>query len=328
MPRARLHGTTLVWTCEGSAPDLVTALGLAEGIGDEAGRGDLAILLRPTLEPLTSAPASEGHRPVFFHGVVQAYLTPDGRYVLWDRASRFDVDPQRSRIEAHIAEPRWEIVPGSAKATLEIALALVLRAHGLFHLHAGAVAHPGGAGVLLAGASGAGKTTAVIALVEAGYAFLGDDALLVTAAPSGVAICAFPRPFHVAPATLQASPRLAAMAQPSFGRGDKRDVDPRRAFPDRQRPTLGPPALVLHPRVEPASPTALAPLPPAEGLGNLIASSGGLVIEGTARRAEHVALLGRIAAKARHVELRMGQDLLRDPARLAQAVGDLLARPS
>jgi hypothetical protein len=88
---------------------------------------------------------------------------------------------------------------------------------------------------------------------------------------------------------------------------------------------MGPPAVVLHPRVEPEEKTALSPLAPAEALGNLIASSAGIVIDGAARREEQMALLGKIAAGARHFELRMGRDLLVDPGRLAEAVDERFA---
>lgn len=321
MPRAHLHGVQLAWTCREGAADLVSELGLAEGLGAEEGRGEIAIALAGAPESARRDPALEGCAPVFFHGIVQAYRAEEG-FLLWDRASRILVAAGGSRIEALVAPADQEVVRGSARAALEIALSLALREKGLFHLHAAAVMRPAGEGVLVVGGSGAGKTTATIALLEAGYAFLGDDALLLAEGPE---LCAFPRPFHLGPATLAAFPRLGALAGGTSGHGDKRDLDPRRAFPERRRATMGPPALVLHPRVEQEEKTRLEQIAPAEALGNLLASSAGIVIDGAARREEQMALLGKIAAGARHYEIRMGRDLLADPGRLAKAVDEILA---
>lgn len=316
MQTAALHGVTLAWTTEDGAPDLVRELGLEAGIGRADERGRIEIVLRRGSASLAADPSAEGYRPSFFHGIVQAYREPTGAppaFLLWDRKSRILVPEGASRIEAFLAGE--ELVFGSARASLEIALSLALRACGLFHLHAAALVHPRhGEAVLVVGGAGAGKTTTTLTLASAGYDFLGDDALLLEDDPRGPRLCAFPRPFHVGPAALSAFPRLAPFAGPTKHQGDKRDVDPKRAFPGQARPTCLAPTLVLHPRIEPDRPTSLAPLAKAEALGNLIASSGGLVIDDVPGKTEHLALLARITNRARHYDLRMGRDLLADPS--------------
>ncbi|MDC3957515.1 hypothetical protein [Polyangium jinanense] len=325
MRTAALHGATLAWTTEDGAPDLVHELGLDEGIGRADGRGRIEIVLRRGGASLDADPAAEGYRPSFFHGIVQAYREPAGApraFLLWDRKSRILVPEGASRIEAFLSGE--EIVPGSARASLEIALSLALRAVGLFHLHAAALVHrTHGEAVLVVGGAGAGKTTTTITLASAGYGFLGDDALLLEDDPRGPRLCAVPRPFHVGPAALSAFPRLAPLAGPTKSHGDKRDLDPKRAFPGQDRPTCLAPTLVLHPQIEPDQPTQLAPLAKAEALGNLIASSGGLVIDDVPGKTEHLALLARITNGARHYDLRMGRDLLADPSILAYGIDGL-----
>jgi hypothetical protein len=324
MRSSALHGVTLAWTCAAGVPDLVAELGLDAGLGAPTGRGRVEITIRPGDGLTSNDPAAEGFLPSFFHGIVQAYRAAPGKpagFVLWDRNSRVLVPDGGSRVDVFVGPN--EIVPGSARASLEIALSLALREEGLHHLHAAALVRPEGASIVIVGGSGAGKTTATIALIEAGYAFLGDDALLVEESREGPRLCAFPRPFHVGPRTLAAFPRLAphARARASAVAADKRDLDPDLAFPGKRLPTCAAPRLVLHPRVEPDLPTELSPLPKSDALGNLLASSGGLVIDGPSDKKAHLALLGALVNGARHLDLRLGVDLLHDPSILARAVG-------
>jgi hypothetical protein len=72
-------------------------------------------------------------------------------------------------------------------------------------VHAGAVSSPDGAGVLLLGDSGAGKTTLVAALVQDGYGLLSDEAGVID--PADGRLHPWPRPLGFKPGT-QALPRF------------------------------------------------------------------------------------------------------------------------
>jgi hypothetical protein len=61
-----------------------------------------------------------------------------------------------------------------------------LQARGLFVAHAAAVCHEG-AGVVLAGRGGAGKSTTALVCLTSGLGFLGDDFVLLSAHPARVA---------------------------------------------------------------------------------------------------------------------------------------------
>ncbi len=67
-----------------------------------------------------------------------------------------------------------------------------LRRRGLYLLHSGAVA-AGGRGVLIAGNSGVGKTTAALHLASAGFNFLCDDGCFVRASGPGFEVLSFPQ---------------------------------------------------------------------------------------------------------------------------------------
>lgn len=319
MPSASLHGVDLAWSCEGLAIDplgeLFSMLDPVD-LAFEGERRELRFTLRPATAAAAAAdPRGEGWEPAFFHGIVQAYGGPGG-FILSDRASQVRIPREGSPIDCEIAPRERDPLPGSAAAMLQIALTIALRTRRLYHLHAAALVHPSGAAVLVVGSSGAGKTTTTLALLESGYDYLGDDTLFLRASPRGVDLVAFPREFHLGPATLDAFPRLAPLAGAPSGRGDKRPVDPRRAYPEKHRAFLeitGAPLLALFPSVTTAATTGLAPIPRADAFGHLLASSAALVIEGVAGRDENLALLSALLGPARCFELSLGRDVLSGP---------------
>src|SRR5690348_710723 len=104
MPRASLHGVTIAWSTQGSAPDLLARLDLeGAGLDGAIAEGHVEIALRPAPAEAAEDPAREGFVPSFFHGIVQAYREPAGAppaFLLWDRASRIHVPLDGQPIEA------------------------------------------------------------------------------------------------------------------------------------------------------------------------------------------------------------------------------------
>ncbi len=317
MPCVALYGTTLAWSWEGFRADPLAELLAFFALPTSKEPPTIRFTIRPARPGTEADPAAEGLVPSFFLGIVQAYEMAGG-FLLWDRASRVRVPLDGSPIEVDIVSPDREPIAGSTAVMLQLALMLALRREHLFHLHAAALVHPSGAGVLLVGGSGAGKTTTTLALLEVGYGYLVDDCLFLRRlqATGPIDVLAFPREFHLGPATLAAFPRLAALAGPLSARADKRPVDPREAFPGRSHaawtPTKGA-ALAVFPTITDAEETTLAPIPKAEAFGHLLASSSALVIAGISNREENLALLRDLLEVSACRELRLGRDALRDP---------------
>jgi hypothetical protein len=98
------------------------------------------------------------------------------------------IDPIMARVDVCLSSidhlPDWE-----RAAPLRSALSWILRQQDIHLLHSAAVAQAG-AGALLLGAGGAGKSTAALRCQQAGMDFLGDDICAVQASPT-------PRVFNV-----------------------------------------------------------------------------------------------------------------------------------
>jgi hypothetical protein len=311
--RRSIHGVQVGVTGELPAALLEDLLaGFPEGDPSAAPR--LTIDLRPA-----SGPPPAGGRAMFFHGVVQA-SEDQGAIVLSDGASFARVAPDGSRVDLRVS-------PASLadRHTLEhvlalIALVLALRQHGLFHLHSAALVGPDGRAVLVAGNSGSGKSTLAVALLEHGLGYLGDDSAFLAARPHGVAVLSFPRPFHLSDATARAFPRLVPLLGDRYATGEKRRLDPHRAFPGREGVEAAAPAAVLLPEVCAQARTELEPVPPAVALGALIESSALVAVDAMPAVDAHLALLGAAVSGARCLRVRLGADLLAAPAAIVPAI--------
>lgn len=91
------------------------------------------------------------------------------------------------------------------------AKAVMIRGYSL--LHASAVARDGNV-VALAGVPGAGKSTAALHCVEAGFRFVSNDRLLVRPVTHGVDAIGYPKQPRVNPGTVLHHPRLVARLKP------------------------------------------------------------------------------------------------------------------
>jgi len=312
--RLLLHALSL--EVEGDGPTLAAAAELLGALPVDAAPGEPALRLVLRRGPARSRPP--GPR-VLYHGIVDCHADGDA-LVLWDGHSTARIAAGGARIEVDVADGSLRDGYLFAHVLLFISLVLALRWRGIFHLHAGAMIAPDGSGILVSGHAGAGKSTLTLALLEAGCDPLGDDAVFLSSRPGDPAVLAFPRPFHVAPCTAEAFPRIAPLLDDFLPSGEKRRLDPRRAWPGQERATMGLPSTLLLPSITGAAATVVEPVGPAEALGELVESSTFVVVDGLPGGREHLAALARIADEARAWKVGMGRDVLSRPVEVAASI--------
>jgi len=182
-------------------------------------------------------------------------------------AGRLLLDPVLGRVTGCLAAPGCPAPDWAAGFVLLSAIEL-LRTRGRYAVH-GAGLEREGRGVLVVGASGAGKTTACLSLLRAGYRCLSDDHPLLCTDGDGFQLLPFPGRIAVTQRTVSWFPELRAV-EPEF-RSDTR----KRSFPldrvadyswgERCRP-----ALLIFPRIVDWPESSVARLSGARALEELL----------------------------------------------------------
>jgi hypothetical protein len=259
----------------------------------------------------------------FFHETVRAWVRPVD-VLLAEGASRIRVAADGSVVDAHL--PPDAIGTRNLAVMQHIAMMIAVRAHGLFHFHAGAIRDPELGGMAFVGPSGAGKTSLTLAFMMArhGVAYLGDDSVLLAEQAGQPALLSYPGAFHVAERSLP----LARGFQPtgethSLG---KHVLDPAGIFPGRALSMVPRVDVVLCPEVVAARETSAERLSAAEALGELLIGSALVMVAGIGQQIEHLALLRALAERVRAYRVQLGEDLLTEPRAAVDRIVETLRR--
>lgn len=192
-----------------------------------------------------------------------------------------------------------------------------LRRRGLHLVHASAIGRNGKV-MLIAGSSGAGKTTTMLTCVRAGFEFLGDDTTLVQSAPGdGVQAVSLLNTVNVTDQTLAWFPELVPHLS------DKTNLKGKRlALVDDVYPGCvalnGTVGLILVPEVTSQARTTVQPASKAALLSAMLPYS--LDLQDAAMAREHLEFLARLLETHPSYRLLLGQDR----ERLPQLLGQLL----
>jgi hypothetical protein len=213
------------------------------------------------------------------------------------------------------APDRWPL--RHYKQAIFITLYQHLRRRGLHLIHASAIGAQGRA-ALLAGQSGAGKTTTMLACVAAGLDFLGDDTTLVQRAPDGsIEVITLLSTLDATDKTAAWFPELAPHLSDQRSHTGKRQIILAEAFPDRMA-VKGGVAAILAPEITGEAITRLAPANKAALLSDLLFYS--VDLHETALARQHVEFLAQAVETVPVYRLLLG----RDKDQIPQVIADVL----
>ena len=248
------------------------------------------------------------------HGL-QVWQT-DSQVYLRDGACVVRLDPASRTGLGTLPPPDGQAPPVLRMDLLLHSVLLLLRYQGFYPEHAACVAYDGG-GCLLVGDSGSGKSTLTLGLVQAGWQYLADDAILLRDGRDGIEAMPLRRELCLTPEATRAFPDTAGHWQPGPWPDDlKQRLNVQTLYPAQVRSTAVP-HLLLFPTIVSAPQSRLIPVSKAEALLRLIQQSALVTVE-PQMAPSHLDSLARLVRQTHHYQLLAGQDLARDPRRIAQ----------
>lgn len=227
----------------------------------------------------------------------------------------------------HKAEVVYSAAAGEVDAFYGLAFALVtlLRAKGFFGLHAAALVREQ-RGLLLVASSDSGKSTAALTLVQQGWQYVTDDALLLRERVGEVVGLSFRRDFCVDPDAVLHFPELGDHDwAPSPSDPSKWRVAIETLFPHRHVRECTP-RIVVFPSLSAEQETRLEPIAQRAAFEHLMAQSAALATPLPEWIQSQMRIFSRLLAQCRCYRLAAGRDVLDAPDRFSAFLTDVLLR--
>lgn len=197
-----------------------------------------------------------------------------------------------------------------ARLVFNATMSAVRRA-GLFDIHSAGVVSPAGAGFLIIGPSGSGKSSLATKLAAAGWQYLSDDALLLCDTGNLVEARALRRVFALSDDSFATTTGLDLSLLNTYIEAFdpfKKRFDPRAIFPHQFADSCIPTTLLFS-RVTSEKKSRARALMSAETMGQLLRMCPWACYDKSVAE-PHLRVLGNLARQAKGVELLAGEDLL------------------
>jgi hypothetical protein len=255
-------------------------------------------------------------RPVYEFpcGEVLYVAAQDQLYLNYEDRVRVLCDLVRGHAQVSLLQPEVDNLWLASHLMFTVPLIESLKRHGRYSLHAAGLCIDG-QGLLVAGASGSGKSTLTVALLRAGFGFLGDDMIFLSPGQDGLRALAFPDEIDLTDETARLFPELHYLLRSPKNHGwRKRQV---RAEEVYEVNTIWEckPAVIVFPSIANAEKSVLKPIDRGEALLELVPNI--LLTEVRSSQA-HLNVLGQLVKESECYRLEAGRDfdalpiLLRD----------------
>jgi hypothetical protein len=143
------------------------------------------------------------------------------------------MDPAGGVCMGLFPEPASIPLPTLANFVFLTGLSEMMRARGLYPVHAAGLARKG-RGILIPGLSGSGKTTLCLALMRGGFQFLSDDRPILKRDSDGFKLLSFPKKVNVTDQTISFFPEVSGLPPDTLVSGiSKRHFPVDRLYPHR-----------------------------------------------------------------------------------------------
>ena len=240
--------------------------------------------------------------------------TPFG-FRLESSSTILDLDPNRGCGDGVLGDDHWQKPLLDQRELFLLGFLILFRHQGRYGLHANGIVKKG-AGTLVVGHSGCGKTTLTLGLLSQGWHYLSDDALLLRNCPEGIEALAFRRGFSCTPDTLRYFPAVKAFNADRLSiRPKKNLVDIAPLYPGRFL-ARHIPRLLLFPKIGHQRRSRLIPLTDSDAAVALIQQSPGILID-RSQAARQLATLERLVSQTRSYCLNLGTDVYENPAEVS-----------
>lgn len=236
------------------------------------------------------------------------HTTPTGSYLVFNKSL---VAMGASNNVTVWIDEREQLDTELLSRILSQAFSAAWRRCGLFEFHSGGVVPPHETeALLIAGASGTGKSTITAQLAASGWSYLSDDTLLLREDESGVEAVALRQFFALTPTTVATLPTIL---RPRSGAPEKERFAPQDFFSAQQLESAKP-AVLLFPVITGEPDSRLEKLTASETMSRLLKLCPWSCYDNVSA-GNHLKVLGRLARKIAGFDILAGTDLLRDPPR-------------